>query len=115
VRRHRRWHPPPVVYLPPPPPPPLVVYNPILPSPYNPAYDRVMVQHFQAPPVSGIYGIDSGLPPTPPVVGVLPYRVPAPGAVLQYDGLTGEYIPLAAPDAARVMAAAPPPILLEPE
>jgi hypothetical protein len=109
VRRVRRQT---VVMLPP--PPPLSVYNPWLPSPYNSDYDRTMVQHFQAPPVSGIYGIESGLPPTPPVIPFRPYRVQANGAVLQYDGITGEYIPLAALDAYRVVAAATPvPVLIE--
>jgi hypothetical protein len=98
-----------------PPPPPLVVYNPWLPSTYNGAYDRVMVQHFQAPPVSGVYGLDSEMPPTPPAAPFLPYRMQARGAVVQYDGITGEYIPLSQRDAQRVLAAAPLPILKEDE
>jgi hypothetical protein len=96
-----------------PPPPPLIVYNPWLPSTYNGAYDRVMVQHFQAPPVSGIYGIDSEMPSTPPAAPFQPYRMQTSGAIVQYDGITGEYIPLSQRDARRVLAAAPLPVLKE--
>jgi hypothetical protein len=94
-------------------PPPLIVYNPWLPSTYDGSYDRVMVQHFQAPPVSGIYGIDSEMPPTPPAVPFQPYRMQANGAVVQYDGITGEYIRLSQHDAQRVLAASPLPVLKE--
>jgi len=111
VVRHVRRAPPRLVAAM---PRPLTVYNPWLPSAYTSDYDRIMVQHYQAPPVSGVYGIESGLPPTPPAIPFRPYRMQANGAVLQYDGLTGEYIPLAAVDAHRVVAAATPlPVLID--
>jgi hypothetical protein len=109
---HRRWQRPPVVMMRPPPPPPLVIYNPPIPSPYDSAYDRGMLLHYLSPPVSGIYGLDPGLPTTPPIAGVQHYRLQVGEAVVQYDGITGEYIPLAQIDARRVLAAGPLPVLL---
>jgi hypothetical protein len=73
------------------PPPALVVregpdyYNFLVPSTYDPAYDRVMVDHFRYPVVTG-------------------FNQP-----WQYDGLIGRYVPLAHEDAALVAAALPPP------
>jgi hypothetical protein len=52
--------------------------------------------------VTGIYHAERGWPPTPPINGLYPYRVRAWGAVYQYDGLIGQYVALAQPDAARV-------------
>ncbi|HEX3863995.1 MAG TPA: hypothetical protein VHY35_20110 [Stellaceae bacterium] len=113
VHRYHRWRRPMVAYLPPPPPPPpVVVYNPWLPDPRNTGYDRAMTLHYQSAPVSGVYGLDAGLPPTPPVAGIHPYRMQAGAAVVQYDGLTGEYIPLSQYDAQRVVAAGPLPVAL---
>ncbi|HVC56891.1 MAG TPA: hypothetical protein VND95_13105 [Stellaceae bacterium] len=103
-RRPRRvYHPvAPVAYMPPP-------YNPLLPSPLDPAYDRAMTLHFRAVPVSGVLLVDRGYPPTPPVAGIAPYRMPAYGGVYQYDGLTGQYVRLAQSDAWRTGIAVPPP------
>ena len=84
-------------------------YNPLLPSPLDTAYDRAMTLHFRSAPVSGEFLTDRGYPPTPPVAGVAPYRVPAYAGVYQYDGLTGQYIRLAAGDAQRSGVAPPPP------
>jgi len=84
-----------------------------IPAPWDPAYDRGMVLHFRSPPVSGVYIAEPGYPPTPPIRPFQPYRYVANGAVYQYDGITGDYIPLARRDAARVMAmlpAGPPPV-----
>ncbi len=97
----RHWAPPPVALAPPAP------YNPLLPAVWDSAYDRAMVRHFRSPAVSGVYRFELGYPPTPPIRGVQAYRVQAGSAVLQYDGLTGQYIPLAQNDALRVLAAAP--------
>lgn len=91
-------------------PPPATYYNTLIPSPYDTAYDRAMVLHFRSPPVSGEFFVDPGYPPTPPVLGVQPYRFPAYGGVYQYDGLTGQYILLAQADAVRALPPpAPPP------
>jgi len=90
-----------------------MVYNNWLPSPYNPGYDRAVVQHFQAPPVSGVYGETAGLPTLPPVASYQPYRMMAGGGVVQLDGLTGQYIRLSPGDAARVLAGGPLPVYQE--
>ena len=106
VRHWRRGHP--VVALLPAGPPP--VYDPPIPDPWDPAYDRAMTLHFRSPAVSGIYTGEPGLPHTPPIHGIQSYRLQAGGGVLQYDGLTGQYIKLARVDAARAfppVAAAP--------
>jgi hypothetical protein len=96
-------------------PPPLVVregpdlYNFLVPSPYDPAYDRVVVDHFRTPTVTGF---DEPWRPKPVWPGILPYRASVPDGVVQYDGLIGRYVPLAHADAVRVAAAAlplPPP------
>jgi hypothetical protein len=102
VRKHRRFVPP----------PPVVVregpdlYNFLIPSPYDPAFDRVMVDHFDTPTVSG-YNEPWRKKPVWP--GVLPYRMQVADGVLQYDGLIGRYVPLAHEDAVRVAVAALPP------
>jgi len=91
---------------------PSPLYDPPIPSPDNPAYDRAMTLHFRSPEVSGTWVDEPGLPHTPPVVGIQHYRVQTAAAVLEYDGLTGEYIPLAQADARRLfppVAAAPAP------
>lgn len=102
--RHHRFVPPPAV---------AVVrrdlYNVLIPSTYDPAYDRVVVDHFRTPTVTGF---NEPWRPKPVWPGILPYRASVPDGVLQYDGLTGEYIPLARADAVVVAAAAlplPPP------
>lgn len=101
---HRRhWVPVPVAVAPPPP------YDPPIPSPWNPAYDRAMTLHFRSPAVSGSYLLEPGYPPTPPVVGIQHYRVPTGPVVFQYDGLTGEYIRLAQRDARFAFPPIPPP------
>ncbi len=112
ARPHRVWHrrvwhhvrhwkkPTRIVAMAPPPPPP-PYYNPLLPSPLDSAYDRGMTLHFRSPPVTGIYTADPGYPPTPPIAGVVAYRVPAYLGVYQYDGLTGNYVRLAGYDAQR--------------
>ena len=109
VRHWRRGHP--VVALLPAGPPPL--YDPPIPDPWDPAYDRAMTLHFRSPEVSGTYTGEPGLPHTPPIHGIQSYRVQVGGGVLQYDGLTGQYIKLARADAARafppVAGAAPVP------
>ncbi|HVB16218.1 MAG TPA: hypothetical protein VNF04_06790 [Stellaceae bacterium] len=99
--RHRVPVPVPVAIAPPP-------YNPLLPSPLDTAYDRAMTLHERSAPVSGFF-VDPGYAPTPPVAGVMPYRLPAYAGVYQYDGLTGQYIRLAAGDAQRSGVAVPPP------
>ncbi len=110
--RHRRhWWPMPAA-LPYPPPAAVVpvYYNPPLPDPYDSAYDRAMTLHFRSPAVSGIQVLEPGFPPTPPIVPYQWYRVQAAGGpVLQYDGLTGQYIPLAQSDAAWLAVATSPP------
>lgn len=105
VRYHRRWQPPPVAIAAPSPPP--TYYNPGIPSPYDTAYGRAMVLHFRSPPVSGLYRPELGFPPTPPVVGIQPYRFQSGSVVMQYDGLIGEYVELAAHDPVHEFAAAP--------
>jgi hypothetical protein len=104
-RRYVRRLPPPVEA------PPLipVYYNPLLPSPYDTDYDRGMVLHFRSPPVTGIQIWEPGYPATPPIVGVIPYREAAPGTVMQYDGLIGEYVALAQQDAAHALPPPAPP------
>ena len=95
VRRHVRG---PIALLPAPPPP---LYDPPIPSLWDPAYDRAMTLHFRSPEVSGTYTGEPGFPHTPPVHGIQSYRVQKGDAVLQYDGLTGQYIQLAQVDALR--------------
>jgi hypothetical protein len=101
-RRHQR-----VAVAPPPP------YNPLLPSQLDSAYDRAMTLHFRNKAVTGVRIAEPGYPPTPPVAGIMAYRVPAYGGVYQYDGLTGQYIALAVYDARRsgvpIVPMAPPP------
>jgi hypothetical protein len=106
--RYHAWHrrhlvPIPVAVVPPPP------YDPPIPSPWDTAYDRAMTLHFRSPAVSGSYLLEPGYPPTPPVVGIQHYRVPAGGVVFQYDGVTGEYIRLAQRDAQFAFPPVPPP------
>ena len=89
---------------------PLPPYNAPIPWAWDTAYDRAMTLHFRSHAVSGTWTGDPGLPPTPPIVPVEWYREPAAGgAVFQYDGLTGEYVRLAAFDAVRALPPAPPP------
>jgi hypothetical protein len=102
VRKHRQFVPPPVVIVREGPD----YYNFLIPSPYDPAYDRVMVDHFETPVVSGY---DEPWRKKPVWPGVLPYRMRVADGVLQYDGLIGRYVPLARADAALVAAALPPP------
>ena len=104
VRHHRRWLPPPPVAMLPPP----LDYNPVLPSPWDSAYDRAMTLHFKSPYVSGFHYYETGLPPTPPVAGIHPYRIQAGGVAFQYDGLTGQYVRLAPADATPIVAMLPP-------
>src|ERR1051325_1294501 len=80
----------------------LDTYNPWLPSPLDTAYDRALTLHFRSPAVTDTYRAERGWPPTPPIHGVYPYRVRAWDTVYQYDGLIGQYVALAQPDAARV-------------
>ena len=103
--RHKRRAPPRAVALAPPP------YNPLLPHELDSAYDRGMVLHFRSAAVTGIRNAEPGYPPTPPIAGVLPYRVQAYGGVYQYDGLTGQYVRLAQRDAVRsgLLPSPPPP------
>ena len=82
-------------------------YNPLLPSPYDTAYDRAMTLHFRSPAVSGSYVAELGWPPIPPVLGILPYRVRDERTVYQYDGLIGVYVVLARSDASRARAVVP--------
>ncbi len=107
LRHHyvRHWGYPPPPAMPPPAP---VEYNPLLPGPYDSAYDRAMVLHFRSPPVTGIYIADPGYPPTPPVHGVIPYRTGGGASVMQYDGAIGDYVQLARYDAERAMPPPPP-------
>jgi len=98
---HRRHRPAARIAAPPPPP-----YDPPIPSPWDSAYDRAMTLHLRSPSVTGSYRFEPGYPPTPPVVGIQHYRVPAGNAVFQYDDLTGQYIQLAQRDAQRAF---PPP------
>jgi hypothetical protein len=81
-------------------------YNFLVPSTYDPAYDRVMVDHFRYPVVTGF---NQPWRPRPVWPGILPYRVQVAEGVLQYDGLIGRYVPLAHEDAALAAAALPPP------
>lgn len=104
ARHHRRWHPPPPMAVAPALPP--AYYNPGIPSPYDTAYDRAMVLHFRSPIVSGLYNPEPGYPPTPPVAGIQHYRVQPGTHVLQYDGLIGEYVQLAADDPSHEFALA---------
>ena len=95
------------------PPPPVAVfeasaYNPGLPGTLDPAYDRAMVLHYRSPEVSDIDRDEPGYSPTPPVHGLWPYRVRRWGGVYDYDAMVGQYVRLAAPDAARVAAIAVP-------
>jgi hypothetical protein len=100
--RHRRWAPPVAVAAPPPLPAAAVYYEPGIPSPWDTAYDRGMVLHFRSPDVSGFYFAEAGYPDTPEIVSVQPYRVVNGKAVSQYDGVIGDYVPLAAYDAERL-------------
>jgi hypothetical protein len=89
-----------------------LLYNAPIPWPWDTAYDRGMVLHFRSAAVSGTWTGVPGFPHTPPIVPVEWYREPtADAAVLQYDGLTGQYIRLAAADRLRAYPApgAPPP------
>ena len=94
--------------------PPLVAeleastYNPGLPGTLDPAYDRAMVLHYRSAEVTDIDLAEPGFAPTPPVRGLWPYRVRAWEGVYDYDAMVGQYVRLAAPDAARVAAAAVP-------
>ena len=105
VRYHaryvRRWLPPPPVEV-----FETSAYNPGLPGTLDPAYDRAMVLHYRSPEVSDIDRAEPGFSPTPPVHGLWPYRVRAWEGVYEYDAMVGQYVRLAAPDAARVAAAA---------
>ena len=101
----RRWRPARIAVAPPPfywPP----YYNPPIPSPEDSAYDRGMTLLFRSPAVSGFYIAEPGYPPTPPILGVQPYRFQAGGAVFQYDGITGECIMLSQYDALRALGVA---------
>jgi hypothetical protein len=91
-----------------PPVAPAETYNPWLPATHDTAYDRAMTLHFRSPAVTDTYRAERGEAPTPPIYGVLPYRARAYGGVYQYDGLIGQYVALAQPDAARVAAVAVP-------
>jgi len=102
VRRHRRFVPPPAVVV----RQGSDLYNFLIPSPYDPAFDRVMVDHFDTPTVSGY---DEPWRRKPVWPGILPYRMRVADGVLQYDGLIGRYVPLAHEDAVRVVAADLPP------
>ena len=103
VRYVRRWLPPPVAVF-----DASAYYNPGLPGTLDPAYDRAMVLHYRTPEVSDIDLAEPGYSPTPPVHGLWPYRVRSWGGVYDYDAMVGQYVRLAAPDAARVAAAAVP-------
>jgi len=87
-------------------PAPAVYYNPLLANPWD--SDRAMVLHYRSPPVAGIYYPDPGYTATPDVAGVQFYKLAANGAVYQFDGLVGQYVALAAADAARALPPAPP-------
>ena len=99
--RHRRLPPPAVAVREAP-----DYYNFLVPSTYDPAYDRVMVDHFHTPVVTGFY---QPWRPRPVWPGILPYRMRVAEGVLQYDGLIGRYVPLARSDEALIAAALPPP------
>lgn len=92
------------------PPAPVSYYNPLLPSTWNSDYDRAMALHFRSPPVNGIYYPDPGYAATPPVAGVMPYKIRAYGTVYQYDGMAGGYVALAQADAVRALPPPPPPL-----
>jgi len=85
-------------------------YNMLVPSPRDPLYDHIMVDHFRSPTVTGFYNPEAARPSWH---GVLPYRIRTGQGVYQgvyqYDGLIGRYVRLAAPDAALIAAAVPPP------
>ena len=98
----RRLAPPPVAVL------DASLYNPGLPGTLDPAYDRAMVLHYRSPEVSDIDRAEPGYSPTPPVHGLWPYRVRSWGGVYDYDAMVGQYVRLAAPDAAQVAAIAVP-------
>src|SRR5918911_3273907 len=100
--RHRRFAPPPAVAVQEGPD----LYNFLFPSTYDPAYDRVVVDHFRTPTVTGY---DEPWRPKPVWPGILPYRAIAPEGIVQYDGLIGHYVPLAHEDALRGAAAPLPP------
>src|SRR5947207_11094483 len=82
VRHFRRGRLPVAVALAPP-----VPYDPPIPDPLDPAYDRAMTLHFRSPQVAGVYPGEPGFPPTPIVRGIFPYRVHAGGRVLHYDAI----------------------------
>ena len=105
--RHRVYHarlrrgiPVPVV--------PVAIYDPPLPSPWDTAYDRGMTLHFESAAVSRTYTGEPGWPPLPAVRSVGPYRKQVGSVVVQYDGITGEYIRLAQVDAVRAFPPVPP-------
>lgn len=98
--RHRRLVPPPAIAVREGPD----LYNVLIPSAYDPAYDHVVVDHFRTPTVTGF---DEPWRPKPVWPGILPYRASAPDGIVQYDGLIGRYVKLAAVDAARVAAPLP--------
>lgn len=104
VRGYREWRSVSPVALPEPPDP----YNPWLPGTHDTAYDRAMALHFRSPAVTDTYRSERGEAPMPPIHGLYPYRVRAWGGVYQYDGLIGQYVALAQPDASRVAAVAVP-------
>lgn len=99
--RHWRRVAPPAPYL-------AANYNPLLPSALNTDYDRAMTLHLRSPAVSGFVIAEPGYPPTPPVAGIAPYRVPAYAGVYQYDVIAGAYVRLAQGDAVRSGALPPP-------
>ena len=108
VRHYRRVTKRAVALLPPVAP---FYYNTGIPSPWDTAYDRAMTLHFRSPFVTAIVDPEPGFPHTPPVRAVAWYRYASGPTVYQYDGITGEYIPLSQYDARRVypvVAAAPP-------
>jgi len=85
-------------------------YNMLVPSPWDPLYDHIMVDHFRSPTVTGFYNPEA---PRPSWHGIAPYRIRTGEGVYQgvyqYDGLIGRYVRLAGPDAALIAAAVPPP------
>ncbi len=80
---------------------PLPPYDPPIPAVWDTAYDRAMTLHFRSAEVSGTWVDEPGFAHTPPVHGIQAYRVQVGAAVMQYDGLIGEYVPLAQADARR--------------
>ncbi|HEX3953724.1 MAG TPA: hypothetical protein VHW90_09150 [Stellaceae bacterium] len=104
--RYRRRAPPRrYVMMPPPYLPTPMYYAPVIPTVYDSSYDRAMTLHYRSPEVTGIYDPDPGWPATPPPTPYQAYRGITPdGTVLQYDGLTGQYIPLSQWDARRIQA-----------